>query len=384
MKALFAHDHPFHVDGESVTSTVGFGYDLWRRYLRHAPSLEVLGRSSGSASGSILSSGPDVCFTTVPPPLSPRHVSEWPRTIRTVDQCVQRNDLVVARLPSVLGGLAAEKALRRNTLLIVEMVGDPAVSLREHGHWLGPTLGLAISAWTRSLVRRAPHVIYVTERALQREYPTQGKSTHASNVEGICLDTEVLRQRLASLPLDPERLVLGSIGSLNVQYKAYDVAMASVARLRAEGLNVTYRILGGGDQDPWRARAAALGVAESVEFTGVLPGGEAVYRWLDDIDAYVQPSRTEGLPRAVIEAMSRACPVFGSDAGGIPELVPAEAVHAAGDHEQLAEHLRAFVFAPDMQRQRALASFERAHDYRSEVLDRRRAQFFADAIASAA
>ena len=48
---------------------------------------------------------------------------------------------------------------------------------------------------------------------------------------------------------------------------------------------------------------------------------DKVFEWLDTIDLYVQPSLTEGMPRAAIEAMSRGCPVVVSDVGGLKNLV---------------------------------------------------------------
>ena len=36
-----------------------------------------------------------------------------------------------------------------------------------------------------------------------------------------------------------------------------------------------------------------------------------IFQLLDDIDLYIQPSLQEGLPRSVVEAMSRACPIIG-------------------------------------------------------------------------
>ena len=56
-------------------------------------------------------------------------------------------------------------------------------------------------------------------------------------------------------------------------------------------------------------------------FCGSIPHKD-VFNWLDEIDIYVQPSKVEGLPRAVIEAMSRGCCCIGTDVGGIPELIP--------------------------------------------------------------
>src|SRR5699024_9719142 len=48
---------------------------------------------------------------------------------------------------------------------------------------------------------------------------------------------------------------------------------------------------------------------------------DEVFNWLETIDIYTQPSRQEGLPRALIEAMSRGLPAFGANTAGIPELI---------------------------------------------------------------
>src|SRR5690625_396249 len=49
-----------------------------------------------------------------------------------------------------------------------------------------------------------------------------------------------------------------------------------------------------------------------------------VFDWLETIDLYAQPSRQEGLPRALIESMSRGVPAFGANTAGIPELLENE------------------------------------------------------------
>ena len=49
-----------------------------------------------------------------------------------------------------------------------------------------------------------------------------------------------------------------------------------------------------------------------------------VFDQLSKIDIYVHPSLQEGLPRAVIEAMSMACPIVASNTAGTPELISNE------------------------------------------------------------
>ena len=59
---------------------------------------------------------------------------------------------------------------------------------------------------------------------------------------------------------------------------------------------------------------------QQTEWTRRLPSGE-VARALDESTLLVLPSRSEGLPRVVIEAFCRGRPVIGARAGGIPDIV---------------------------------------------------------------
>jgi glycosyltransferase involved in cell wall biosynthesis len=97
--------------------------------------------------------------------------------------------------------------------------------------------------------------------------------------------------------------------------------------------------------------------------------------WLDRIDIYLQPSRQEGLPRALIEAMARACPALGSTAGGIPELLAPSCLHDVGDASHLAEQIR-LAAAPGWQREQARRNHAHAAQYLPSVLQARREHFW--------
>src|SRR6202042_2877537 len=86
------------------------------------------------------------------------------------------------------------------------------------------------------------------------------------------------------------------------------------------------------------------GIEAQVEFVGSVTAGEPVRHELDQADLFILPSRAEGVPRAMLEAMARGLPCIGSSIGGIPELLHKEDLVPADDPAALAKVI-ATVFA---------------------------------------
>jgi glycosyltransferase involved in cell wall biosynthesis len=209
--------------------------------------------------------------------------------------------------------------------------------------WLGRWSGRLLRCLVGWLVRRAVGVIYVTEQSLQKLYPPEpGTPTMIrSNV------------RLGPLSFgredNPDRVIgrrLIAVGSQQSTAKGHDVAIRALRHL----LNCDSRyelvlVGGGGQQTQLRQLAIALGVSERVVFRGSL-SSEAVREELSSADLFVMPSRSEGLPRALIEAMAAGLPAAGSDVGGIPELLASSCLVPPDDPEALAKLIRD-LFSPD-------------------------------------
>ena len=119
-----------------------------------------------------------------------------------------------------------------------------------------------------------------------------------------------------------------------------------------------------------------MGVAEHVEFLGQLPAGPAIGTALEQADVFLLPSRQEGLPRALIEAMAKALPCIGSHVGGIPELLPEEDRVAASDVAALTAKIREFVTNPQRLERCSRRNLERTREFTEDVLRERRLSFY--------
>jgi len=118
-----------------------------------------------------------------------------------------------------------------------------------------------------------------------------------------------------------------------------------------------------------------LGLEHIVRFLGELPSGQPIRDELDRSTLLVLPSRTEGLPRVILEAMARGVPCIASKVGGIPELLEEEDMVSAENATALAGKIKEVISSPERLRRMSERNICRALDYRAEVLQPRREEF---------
>ncbi len=121
--------------------------------------------------------------------------------------------------------------------------------------------------------------------------------------------------------------------------------------------------------------AARLGVADRVNFTGALPPGGPVRAELATADLFVLPSRAEGLPRALIEAMAAGLPALATPVGGIPELLPERHLVPRDAPDRLAAAIRRLLGDPQALAAASAENLTRARTFATEVVARRRSAF---------
>ena len=103
------------------------------------------------------------------------------------------------------------------------------------------------------------------------------------------------------------------------EQKGHAVLLEALAEARRRGLGFVVALAGDGSlRASLERRVAELGLTDCVRFLGMV---EEIGPLLAAADAVVMPSRWEGLPLTLLEALARARPVVASAVGGIPEVI---------------------------------------------------------------
>jgi phosphatidyl-myo-inositol dimannoside synthase len=362
--------------GGRVRAGRHYSYDFWRdRYLDQFDHVVVCGRTNHparSAEGEEppepgpLVEGPGVTF--VPGSLSSLGV--------TKGRVSPAPDAWILRLPGVFGQ-ARWRTLAPAAALGIEIVGDPATSIPAAIPGpRGQIMGRFLAHDLKKLAGRADGVAYVSREALEPRYPAR-RGAVVSEYSSVELDDEWFRPQEASSKRDgsvPFRLI--TIASMDRPYKGVDTLIRAGSRLRDRGLRVELDVVGDGHLRPrYEALASELGVNDSVRFHGQL-SREQVRELLDCSDVFVLASQTEGLPRALLEAMARRVPCLATPVGGIPYLLEDDSLFPVGDATRLSDLASALLGDPGLRDRTARRNAKVVTRFHREELRRRRGAFY--------
>jgi len=225
----------------------------------------------------------------------------------------------------------------------------------------------------------AAAIHYVTESVLQKRYPAAPDAYTIAypnaSTDSAFACAAILQERFARV-IPSKRTRIGFIGSLAQMYKGPDVLLRAFSFCRSRGHALQLVIVGDGRYaERMKVLAKELGVGDTL-FVPRLPFGKPIFDFLDSVDLFVMPSRAEGLPRALVEAMARGCPCIGSNVGGIPELLAPEDLVPPNDPEALAQKIMEVTADPTRMKEMSERNLARAKQYDPEVLRQARLAFY--------
>ncbi len=148
------------------------------------------------------------------------------------------------------------------------------------------------------------------------------------------VDTERFMPRTAAG--DPGAARIMFVGRLSEE-KGPDIFLQALKMLMDKGVACTACIAGDGpDRQELMKRAEELSLSGVLTFAGLQPDTAPLYR---EADMLVLPSRHEGLPLVLLEAMASGLPVIAAAVGGIPDVIaPAGMPKTAASDYTLCAH----------------------------------------------
>lgn len=371
MKLVFAHDHKLRKINGKYYTVGGLRDSITNRYMEFFDEMTIFCRAIEKQPYDTQ------LFELKNPAITVKPVSNGSLLLsknakKMMENEIKNADGLIVKLHSKIAEQAISYARKYNIPYLIELVGDPWDAYWNHslkGKFVAPFMTFT----TKREIERAPFVIYVTKKFLEEKYPCNGKWIDCSDVELQEIDKNVLKKRIERIDHMNEIIILGTLAQVDVHYKGQEYVIKALAELKKRGKIFKYRLAGSGSTEYLKKIALKYDVIKQVEFCGVLSHKE-VFSWLDKIDFYIQPSKQEGLPRAMIEAMSRACPVAGSAVGGIPELVPFQFIFQKGNMQDIIRILNG-INKVTLKKQ-AKDNFIKACDYRKDYLDKKRRDFY--------
>ncbi|MCP0915030.1 glycosyltransferase family 4 protein [Acinetobacter indicus] len=378
---LYIHDHKFLCLNEKYYSEGKFTTEVFSRYDAFNADITVISRVIENNQGSNLNkiSNENISFKPVRGVgFSSVFTKYFFTNTRLIVREIKKADALIIRLPSFLGIFILILNIFFKKKYFIELVGDPQEALitsKKKVGFLFKCFIYIFSAFNKFFVKKADGVIYVTKYDLQQRYPTKKIQACASNVEVNIkpLDLDLNEYTLK----DEKNIKIGLIGSFNNEYKGIDNALKAIHLLKEQDCMVQLHILGSGKlKDHYLEMANELEIAGQIYFDGSLSGGEAVLNWLKGLDLYIQPSRTEGLPRALIEAMSTGLPCIATNVGGIPELLHEDDLVDKDSPVTLAKRISEAVKSQELRYQMGQRNYSRSLDYDAKQLNKIRSEFW--------
>jgi glycosyltransferase involved in cell wall biosynthesis len=368
-------------------------YEFYREYLDVFDSVRVISRVfpvSRVEPNFLPVEGPGVEFYAMPGYKGPfGFLGQFVNVRQRAKHAVPVGSAVILRVHSQVANSVEDWLTRRSIPYSLEVTADPydVLSPAANRHPVAP---VARRYFTRRMQRQCRHAVavsYVTQSYLQRRYPPAfeagvgGKVSDALQCVMAVSDVSLASESFVSRPRaalhDPSCLRIVFVGTLGSFYKGPDLLVEAAAICKRRGIPLRVRFIGSGQQmGSLEKRCVRLGVEQEVVFVGNVTAGEPVRNELDQADLFVLPSRAEGVPRAMLEAMARGLPCLGSAIGGIPELLHEEDLVSPDNPAALAKGITEVFSSPAKVERMSTRNLLKASEYSTVVLAHQRRKFY--------
>lgn len=378
----FATEGRFVKRDNKYYSLGGFTNELWENYLPFFNHIYVFARVSHDASipvsESNLASSDRISFIELPYYVGVAEYLKVRKQLRKdIYNAIKPEGVYLLRLPGTIGGNVIDFLRKKNIDYYCEVVGDPW-GVFSKGSIKGP-LRIFLRYYStyklKQNVKNSKGALYVTNAYLQGMYPVKegALSVGASDIQ---LEDKDFVSSPKSFDSKQKEYTIISVGSLAQMYKSPDVVLNAIKVLNESGIKIKLIWVGDGVfKEDMVKYSEELDIKEQVSFVGGVPHSEVV-DYLKDSDFFILASRTEGLPRAMVEAMAQGLPCIGTKVGGIPELIDKEVLVHPNSVEDIVKVIKRLVNDPEFANSQAKRNLQESLNYKREILSEKRNSFY--------
>lgn len=357
-------------------------YDFYHRYLRIFEHLRLVCRCEEEKnlkpSRVLLRDDSNIEIVPVPMFHGPKqYLTVFFAVGKALKNVTNGCDAAILRIPSTVAQRVGKQVMRYGMPYACEVVYDA-----EDG-WRGYK-GLSRIAWKqidrqmRHICSSADGVSCVTEHYLQKHYFSKKTEAFTEHYSSLALDRSFYGKP-REYPDKKSFVIVHVANQIGEQSaKGHRQTIDALKLLKERGIDVKIRFAGKdhfGGIEKFQSYAKEQSVDENVEFVGFLNRQE-LDEFLSNADLFVMPTMAEGLPRVIIEAMSKGLPCITTPVSGNPELVDGHFLVDYYDAFSLADRVAELVHDRALYERTSKENFEKSWKYEASVLEKRRDSFY--------
>lgn len=375
-------------DGKVWTNSV-YGYDFFKRYLDVFKNVRLVTRMKKinyeDLGNRVLVSGPRLEFFSLPFYHGPwQFAKKYIEIKKTLNKAIDSCDCAVLRIPDQLAFQIFNKVKKVNMPCAVEVVAH-SWDLYAPGTIktvLRPLLRVLWDFNQKKICKQAVGVAYVTEKYIQKRYPSGVKEIDDERFEtfytSASLDSVYFGEPRSKKSFDKDILNLVHVSGINNTAKGHYELLNVMENLKKQGYKHKLTFIGGGTLlNKFKELATKLKLDDQVEFIGHLSNSIEIADKLKASDLFVLPTMTEGLPRVLLEAMATGLPCIATNVGGIPELLSDNLLVNPNDIEGLKEKLQYLSNNVEVLEYESKRNYRKiVEEYSPEVIQIKRFEFY--------
>ncbi len=294
----------------------------------------------------------------------------FPRLIGIYRHLLDDCDCCILRIAQIESFLTYIFAKRRGKPFAVEVVNDPATFTDM------PNLYRLLSIYmVKKMCKKATAASYVTKDFLQKKYPTGAKYT--TNYSSIELHKENIKCLVEPYSGNGPLRIVHVANSINTDIKGHYCLINAAKRVRDAGYDVKVDFIGDGNKVlEYKEYIEHNMLQNDIRFIGRINGRTELLQVLKEYHLMVLPTKMEGLPRTIIEAMAVGMPCISTPIAGVPELLPGECLITPDDDKAFAEKIIDCINNPETMKKMGEENIEKAKEYTNDILSARRSEMY--------